>query len=60
VQLTTVGITLAAKESGSIISKEWILLDIQANVDLLMNPALVTGIRESNQPLTIHTTSGTT
>jgi hypothetical protein len=38
VQLTIVGIALAAKVNRSIISKDWILLDNQDNRDVFMNP----------------------
>jgi hypothetical protein len=52
----------AADEAGGRngrLSKDWILLDNQSNVDVFMNPGLLTNVRTTEDTLTIHTTAGT-
>ena len=52
-------VTLNVKH-GSIIPKEWILLDNQSTVDVFANPEMLTNIREVDGSLSIHTQAGTT
>jgi Reverse transcriptase (RNA-dependent DNA polymerase) len=61
VQLCTCDATVFAAEGQSAkISKNVLLLDTQANVDVFVNPRLLTNIREAEHMLTISTTAGMT